>query len=112
MAYEERETGNLIGSDKVEGTAVYGGRQSAHWLDRTGDDRQDQRQSRLRGAGVWRLPRDWRRSLSASVAIAQIRHQPWRLRHGNYRQSAERSAKVQQREQLELVRPYGGPIGR
>ena len=24
MAYEERETGNLIGSDKVEGTAVYG----------------------------------------------------------------------------------------
>jgi hypothetical protein len=24
MAYEERETGNLISSDKVEGTAVYG----------------------------------------------------------------------------------------
>ena len=24
MAYEERETGNLIGSDKVEGTAVFG----------------------------------------------------------------------------------------
>jgi hypothetical protein len=24
MAYEERESGNLIGSDKVEGTAVYG----------------------------------------------------------------------------------------
>lgn len=24
MAYEEREAGNLIGSDKVEGTAVYG----------------------------------------------------------------------------------------
>jgi len=24
MAYEERETGSLIGSDKVEGTAVYG----------------------------------------------------------------------------------------
>jgi hypothetical protein len=24
MAYEETETGNLIGSDKVEGTAVYG----------------------------------------------------------------------------------------
>jgi hypothetical protein len=24
MVYEERETGNLIGSDKVEGTAVYG----------------------------------------------------------------------------------------
>lgn len=24
MAYAERETGNLIGSDKVEGTAVYG----------------------------------------------------------------------------------------
>ena len=23
MAYEERETGNLIGSEKVEGTAVY-----------------------------------------------------------------------------------------
>lgn len=26
MAIEERETGNLIGSDKVEGTAVYGQR--------------------------------------------------------------------------------------
>ena len=25
MAYEQRETGSLIGSDKVEGTAVYGG---------------------------------------------------------------------------------------
>jgi hypothetical protein len=24
MAIEDRETGNLIGSDKVEGTAVYG----------------------------------------------------------------------------------------
>jgi hypothetical protein len=24
MTYEERETGDLIGSDKVEGTAVYG----------------------------------------------------------------------------------------
>jgi len=24
MAVEQRETGNLIGSDKVEGTAVYG----------------------------------------------------------------------------------------
>ena len=24
MAYEKSETGNLIGSDKVEGTAVYG----------------------------------------------------------------------------------------
>jgi PRC-barrel domain protein len=24
MAYQERESGNLIGSDKVEGTAVYG----------------------------------------------------------------------------------------
>jgi hypothetical protein len=24
MATDERETGNLIGSDKVEGTAVYG----------------------------------------------------------------------------------------
>jgi hypothetical protein len=24
MAMEERETGSLIGSDKVEGTAVYG----------------------------------------------------------------------------------------
>jgi hypothetical protein len=24
MAYDERETGNLIGSDKVEGAAVYG----------------------------------------------------------------------------------------
>lgn len=28
MALEQRETGNLIGSDKVEGTAVYGADQS------------------------------------------------------------------------------------
>ena len=34
---------------------------------------------RLCGAGVWGLPRHVERSLSASVAIAEVRHQPWRL---------------------------------
>jgi hypothetical protein len=53
----ERETGNLIGSDKGR-TGRLWRRQSAHWFYRTADDRQDQRQSRTSLSTQWRLFRE------------------------------------------------------
>jgi hypothetical protein len=41
MAIEDQETENLIGSDKVEGTAVYGADNQKIGFHPTGNDRQD-----------------------------------------------------------------------
>jgi len=48
-------THSLIGGDKVDGTAAYGSDQGKDWIDRTRDDRQDQRQGSLCGVELWRL---------------------------------------------------------
>ena len=56
MAMGESETGNLIGSDKVDGTAVYGADRKQNRFGRTGDDRQDERQGRLRRYWLRRVP--------------------------------------------------------
>ena len=48
MVTEARETGTLIGSDKVEGTAVYGANDEQIGFDRTRHDREDQRVRVLR----------------------------------------------------------------
>src|SRR4051794_27369569 len=93
MAYEERETGNLIGSDKVEGTAVYGAdNQRIGSIERVMIDKisGNVAYAVLGFGGFLGIGDD-----HASVAIAQIRHQPWRLRYGYYRKPAERGAKVQ-----------------
>jgi len=50
MVTEARETGSLIGSDKVEGTAVYGGGQPENWIDRARHDRQNVRQGFICGS--------------------------------------------------------------
>ena len=56
-AMEDREQGNLIGSDKVEGTAVYGAKQREDRFDRTRHDRQDEWEGILRRTGIWWLSR-------------------------------------------------------
>ena len=72
MATEERETGTLIGSDKVEGTAVYGPDETKIGSIRARHDRQAVRQGLIRSFGLWRLPGNWRRSLPPAVGVAQV----------------------------------------
>ena len=50
-----RETVSLIGSDKVDGTAVYGADDQKIRKRTTCDDRQSKRQSRLRCRLIWRF---------------------------------------------------------
>jgi hypothetical protein len=69
-----RETVSLIGSDKVEGTPVYG---------------MDQRQGRLRRRIVWRLPRYRRRLLPYALGEPQVRCRARRLSGRHYRGSAQ-----------------------
>jgi hypothetical protein len=52
---DQRETTSLIGSDKVEGTAVYGpDREKIGSIERV-IDRQNERQSSLRCSELWRV---------------------------------------------------------
>ncbi len=74
MVTEARETGTLIGSDKVEGTAVYGADdEKIGSIERVMIDKKSG-QGVLRRIELWRLPRHRRRSLSAALAIPEIRH--------------------------------------
>ena len=57
MATETRETGSLIGSDKVEGTAVYGADDTKIGSIERVIDRQDERESIVRRLELWGLPR-------------------------------------------------------
>jgi hypothetical protein len=74
MAMDEKEIGNLIGSDKVEGTAVYGADDSKIGsIERVMIDKTSGR-GILRHTWLRRDPRLEKRSLSAAMAIAEIRH--------------------------------------
>ena len=70
MAMDEKETGNLIGSDKVEGTAVYGA-----------DD------SKI--GSIERVMID-KTSGKASYAVVKVRHQPRRIPNWRYGDAAPR----------------------
>jgi hypothetical protein len=62
----ERETISLIGSDKVQGTAVYGADgEKIGAIERV-------REGILCRVEFRRLPRHWRRPLSATLAFAEI----------------------------------------
>jgi PRC-barrel domain len=80
MAMEARETANLIGSDKVEGTAVYGAdSQKIGSIERVMIDKLSGKVSYavLSFGGLFGLGG---RSLPAALAISEIRHQAWWLR--------------------------------
>jgi hypothetical protein len=80
---ETRETHSLIGSDKVEGTAVY--RSNG---DKVGNIArvmigQAERQSRLRRHELRRLHGHWRRLLPAALVAPDLQSTPGRIR-GQY----------------------------
>ena len=72
MATEERETSTLIGSDKVEGTAVYGADESQIGsIERVMIDKRSGKVSYavLSFGGFLRY---WRRSLSFAMAVTEV----------------------------------------
>ena len=79
MAADERETGNLIGSDKVEGTAVYGpDDQEIGSIERVMIDKLSGRVSyAVLSFGGFLGHR--RRPLSIAVAVTEIRHRSRRI---------------------------------
>ena len=97
MVTEEREPGSLIGSDEVEGTAVFGGDDAEIGsIERVMIDK-------LTGKVIcrfelWRLPRNGGRPLSTALAVVEVRHRSRRLPHRHYASSAPRSAEIQQRQ--------------
>ena len=97
MVTEARETGTLIGSDKVEGTAVYGADDTKiGTIERVMIDKTSGRVSyavlSFGGFG------NRRRSLSPALAVAEIRHQSRRLSHRHHRTAAARRAEIRQRQ--------------
>ncbi len=101
---EHRETFSLIGSDKVEGTNVYGADgEKVGYIERVMIDKVSGKVSYA--VLSLRPARYWRRLLSAALAGVEIRHQPRRLRHRHHPGPAPRRPQIRRREQLELERP-------
>lgn len=74
MVTEARETAGLIGSDKVDGTNVYGAdRQKIGSIERVMINKKSG-PSRLRRSQLRRLSRNGRRSLPHSLATTHVRH--------------------------------------
>ncbi|MGY4486313.1 hypothetical protein ACVWWR_005504 [Bradyrhizobium sp. LM3.2] len=94
----QNEVGRLIGSDKVEGTSVYGAdRNKIGSIERVMIDKVSGKVSyAVLGFGGFLGPRQ--RPLSAAVAVAEIRHGAWRLRHRHYHQGAGRRAEIRRTE--------------
>ena len=68
----ERETISLIGSDKVQGTAVYGADgEKIGAIERVMIEKVSGKVS-YAVLSFRRLPRNWRRPLSAALALAEI----------------------------------------
>ena len=96
MATEQRETGSLIGSDKVEGTAVYGAdNQKIGSIERVMIDKVSGKVS-YAVLGLRRLSRHRRRSLSSAMANPEVRCQFGRLSHQRHRAAAQRRAEVRE----------------
>ena len=108
----EKEFGNLIGSDKVEGTAVYGADDNKIGsIERVMIDKVE-RKGFLRGSRLRRIPRSRQRSLPATLAVAKIRHEARRLCGRSYRKPASRRAEVWRRSRLGLGRCSPEPVAR
>ncbi len=102
MVMEARETGSLIGSDKVEGTAVYGANDAKIGsIERVMIDKMSGRVSYavLSFGGFLGIGDD---HYPLPLAVAEIRHPTWRLPHWHHRKATQGRAEVQQRQCLEL----------
>lgn len=97
---DRSETGRLIGSDKVEGTSVYGvDRNRIGSIERLMIDKVSGKVSyAVLGSG----PRQ--RSLSLALAVAEIRHRARWLHHRDHRKGARRCAEIWRAQRLELGR--------
>ena len=67
-----QETGNLIASDKVQGTNVYNAAGEKSRRDPRCDDRQTVRKSRLCDHVLRRLPRHWKPISSPALVGSEI----------------------------------------
>lgn len=102
MADETAEYGNLIGSDKVEGTAVYGANgESIGSIERVMIDKKTGKVS-FAVFGLRWIPGNWERSLPTVLESAHIRHRLRRLPNERYRGAVARCSKVRARGRLGL----------
>lgn len=104
MAMEERETFSLIGSDKVEGTNVYGANgEKVGYIERVMIDKVSGKVSYavLSFGGLLGIGDD---HYPLFLAGAEIRHQPRRLRHRHHPGPTPRRPQIRRRKQLELER--------
>jgi hypothetical protein len=111
MTIEAREQGNLIGSDKVEGTAVYGANnEKIGSIERVMIDKISGKVSYavLSFGGFFG---NWRRPLSASVAISQVRYGARRLPNRHYAEAVGRGSEVRKRQFVGLGRRIPNPGG-
>ena len=111
MVTEVKETGTLIGSDKVEGTAVYGrGQTKIGSIERVMIDKQTGKVSYavlsfggFLGIGDDHYPLPWQ-SLKYDTNLGGYHHR-------RNRDAAQGRAQIHQRQQLELERSGAGPCG-
>ena len=100
MVSDERETSQLIGNDKVEGTAVYGvGDQKIGSIERVMIDKVSGRVSYailgfggFLGIGHDHYPLPWQ----------SLKYRSWRLSHRHHRAPASRRSQIRERRLLEL----------
>src|ERR1700746_2613992 len=99
---EEREFGNLSGSDKGEGTAVYGADDNKIGsIERVMIDKVSGRVSyAVLGFGGFLGIGDDHDPLPP--AVVEVRHASWRLPNQSHHRQAPGCAEVQQRQRLEL----------
>jgi PRC-barrel domain len=93
MVAEVREIGNLIGSDKVEGTAVYGPNDlKVGFIERVMIDKKSGKVSYavLSFGGFLH----WRRPLPAALAVVEIRHAARRISDRRHAEAARRCAQI------------------
>jgi hypothetical protein len=106
---EARQQGNLIGSDKVEGTAVYGAdRTKIGSIERVMIDKQSGKvpYAVLSFGGFLGIGDD---HYPLPLAIAQVRHLAWRLHYRRDRNAAQGRTEIRQRQCLELGRRHPHP---
>ena len=105
------ETSSLISSDKVEGTSVYDRRGEKMGIYPLCNDRQNLRESRLRGDVVRRFSGHWRSLPSATLARADLRYRPRRLCRRSRPEQARRGTDLRHKRDAELERSPLGPAG-